>query len=451
MRVHAIQFETRRAASVLLALLVVPVLLALEAPNDYLLENYESALNSGLYDEAAIAAKARLDQAIREGQVKELSTAGLLHELAEVQRLTGEYNSALQNYELAIEIIESKRDMLDLALTEPLLGLGKTYIEAGRPDLALDHLDRALHVRSVNEGPHSIENAATLEALADAYLRMGEFGDAANTAHRLYLLYSHEFPDMSKELVPILIKIGQILGEIGIRREERNMYAEAIGIVERNEGKKSPGLIRPLISLGNSHQHEYFDSYFDALSDRELPDTRLLDKAESFYESAVELVRSNDDVDWRVRNEAILALGDFYTVTGEQARARVYYRDAWNFLTADPERLPQRIIDLEGVVPLQQPLPDMTVALPRGDNSSSTKLDTGHITTQFTVTRRGGVEEIGLVEISPERNAEIEAEVKRSLTRYLYRPRIANGSAVSTPGQTLRYEFPYPRIPVAKE
>ena len=408
---------------------------------------YDEALGDGLYIEAEDAAKALLDRAFREGRRNEMSTAELLSDLALAQRYNSDFETALQNYELAITIVESKKDMLHLALIEPLLGIGNTYIESDRPDRALQHIERALHVQHVNEGPHSIDQTAALEALAKAYRKKGELQQAAVIAERIFLLYSHKFPGKSMELVPVLLKKGQILGEIGDRREERNAYNEAVEIVEQNEGKSSPNLIEPLINLGNSYEHEYFDIYFKATSKEELPETRLLNKAESFFESAVELARSNDDVDWRMQSEAMLALGDFYTVTEEQSRARVYYRDAWVLLTADSQRLGQRRIDLEGVVPLQQPLPDLTVALPRSadGNLSSAMYDTGYITTQFTVTRHGRLEEIGLVEISPERNADIETEVKRSLTSFLYRPRIENGFAVDTPGQTIRYEFPYPR------
>ena len=52
--------------------------------------------------------------------------------------------------------------MLDISLAEPLLGLGKAYLESGRANLAMDYLNRALHVRSVNDGPHSIDQAETL-------------------------------------------------------------------------------------------------------------------------------------------------------------------------------------------------------------------------------------------------------------------------------------------------
>ena len=60
------------------------------------------------YDEAETMAKARLDAAIRDGQGQQLATVELINDLADVQRLSGNYDTAIQNYELSIEIVESK-------------------------------------------------------------------------------------------------------------------------------------------------------------------------------------------------------------------------------------------------------------------------------------------------------------------------------------------------------
>lgn len=438
------QFIHRFATCAFLLLLVVPVLFARQDVADYSRENYENALDSGLFDEAETVAKTRLDRAIRAGEVKELSTVGLLDDLADVQRLARNFDSALQNYQLAVEIIEAKRDMLHLALTEPLLGIGKTYLESGRPDLALDYLNRALHVRSVNEGPHSIEQAATLEVLADAYRGMGKPDKAADAAERLYLLYVHKYSENGVELVPVLLKQGHILGDIGEWRRQRNAYTGAIKIVERAEGDKSANLIRPLVGMGNSHMREYFDLVFIAESELEMPDKKLLSDAKTYFESALELTENVSDIDWRISQDAFLAFGDFYTVTEEQSRARVMYRSAWDLLSTDDEKLVQRKRHLEQIIPLLRAEPDLAVALPPGADpeDSDTSYQTGYIVSQFTVTRRGKPRDIGLVEISPERNEKIEAEVKRALTKFVYRPRYDRGAAVETRGQLVRYEFP---------
>jgi len=425
--------------------MVASISLAQERNGEFTRADYQEALDSGLYEEAGVAAKARLEAAIQAGNVRDISTVALLGDLAEVQRLTGDYDSAIQNYELAVEIVEEKSDMLDLALIEPLLGLGRTYLESGRADVSVEHIERALHVRSVNEGPHSIEQAATLEALADAHRSVGNFDDAADAAERMYLIYVRKYSDDALELVPILLKQGHILGDIREWRRQRAVYNEALKIAETPDGNLSKYSIRPLVGIGNSYATEYFDRYLSADDEDELPSQNLLDQAENYFDAASGFVQKTPDIDWQIRKDALLSAGDFYTMTDEQSLARLMYRNAWDLLSGTDEKLRERRIELEQIRPLLKPDPDLTVALPAELDleDPDVELGTGYIESQFTVTRRGKLRDIGLLEILPERNDAIEAEVKRVLTMYIYRPRLELGIATDTTGNTVRFEFPY--------
>jgi hypothetical protein len=446
MQAHALNSSVLKyIAGTFLVLLVVPVLYAQEDNTDYTRENYEAALASGLYEEAEVAAKARLDQAIRAGQVKEYSTAELLSDLADVQRLTGNSNSALQNYELAIEIIEAKRDMLNLALIDPVLGIGKTYLESGRADLALEYLNRALHVRSVNEGPHTLEQAESLQLLALAYLQLEEFADATEAADRLYLIYERNYPQNSMQLVPALVRKGQILGRGGDRRAERNIYNDAVRIAIKNDGESSEHLISPYISLGQSHQHEYYEKLVIAENGEELPEVRLLRNAETFLQKALEISQSESISNWNLHVDALLAMADFQTLNESHSQARVLYSDAWRILSENPAGQKRRAFELEVAVPLLQPPIDLSLGLPyeARANPSDFDVQTGFITAQFTITRRGRLTDFGLLEMHPDRIEAVEAEIKRGLTTYVYRPRFNGGFAADTPNELIRFQFPY--------
>jgi tetratricopeptide (TPR) repeat protein len=423
----------------------MPALYAQEDVADTARENYESAIASGLYEEAEVAAKVRLDQAMRAGQVKELSTAELLNDLADAQRLSANYSAALQNYELAIEIVEAKRDMLNMALVEPVLGIGKTYLESGRADLALDYLKRALHVRSVNEGPHTVEQAEALELLALAYLQMEEFDDAADAADRLYLIYHRNYPRDSLQLVPALVRKGQILGMGGDRRSERNTYNEAVDIATSNDGESSEHLIAPYIRLGQSHQQEYFEKLVLAENEQEMPEPRLLGNAETYLQKALEISQSENLSDWNQRVDALLAMADFQTLSESHSQARVLYRDAWRILSENPAGHKRRRSELEVAVPLLRPPIDLSVALPYEARAKPEEFDfkTGFITAQYTITKRGRLTDFGLLEMQPRRFELVEAEIKRGLAAYVYRPRFSGGFAADTLNELARFQFPY--------
>jgi hypothetical protein len=409
---------------------------------------YNEAMRIGTYAEAEVAAKKLLDHAIGDGLQNELSTAQLLSKLALAQRHNKNYQAALQNYKLAVSIIESKTDMLGLSLIDPLLGISHTHIDNERPDLAMEYAKRALHVRHVNSGPHSIEQTASLDVLITAHRKMDAFQDALALTDRLHLLYQREFPGKSMELVPILVRKGQLLGATGNRREERNAYNDAIEIVEHNEGKASKHLAQPLINLGKSHEQEYFDLYFSALTDEDRPDTRLLSKARSYYEQALELPDGSNTANPRSQCAALIALADFYTVTNKHSSARLLYKEAWQQTTEQANGLETQCAKLDAVYPLLRPPADLSLTAADIGNQdlSTTSFDSGILIAKFTVTSRGQVKEIRLVEISPDRNEAIEAKLKSALGRYIFRPRFENGLAVETPDEVIRFEFPLPRV-----
>jgi hypothetical protein len=425
------------------ALMVAAPLHASESTRDSQVV-YQEAIANGQYEEAELAAKRLLQQAIRDGQRDELSTAALLNDLAYAQYHNENYDAALQNYELSISIVESNTDMLNRALVEPLLGIGTLQVRRNRPDLALLPVERALHVHAVNDGPHNLSQSAALELLADAYLAMGEYTDAADTADRLVILYNRNFASDSPEIVPALMRKGSILRAALQWRDERDAYSDAVSILRKNGKASSALLARPFIALGDSHQAEYFHDYHAANSEEDLPDTKLLEKAENYYREALEQAQKAKVPNWRVMSEAQLALADFFVLTEQPVRARRYYRDAWQLLSASPERAEARRDQLETIKPLWQVAPDLTVALPEDDSGSVavSEFDAGNIVVTFTVNRRGRLTNIGLLEMEPERNAAIEAEVKKALTQFIYRPRFANGVAVATPDQQIRYTFP---------
>ncbi len=404
---------------------------------------YDDARAIGSYDEAEAAAKAILDQALRDGRRDSLETAELLIDLADVQRLKGDIDSAVQNYELSIEIIQAQGDNLALDLEQPYLGLGKTWLAGEQPDLALRSLDRALHVRQVNEGPHSLEQIETLEAQYIAYRQLGDDGRATGVADRLYDLHSRRAPADSMALVPALLHHGEMLHELREFQREREVLQQAIEIIETHEGEKAPALVEPVVLSANSYLADYYDRVLLAETEEELPEERELRRAARLLERAAVLTQSHGGGEWRERVRALLAIGDFYTVTQDFSRARVAYAESWALLTADDERLEQRKSALEAPVPLFQPRPDLNAGIGAGAGirRGSGAYQLGFIVVTFTVNRRGRVTDLGLVEITPRRDEDIEAETARAVQRFIYRPRFDGGFVVDSPDQMYRVEF----------
>jgi len=151
---------------------------------------YKNLLANGMTAEADVVAKRIVELSIRWNGFESADTAWALTNLAIVQHFNKEYETAQQNYEAAIGIIEQVEHRLTSALINPLRGLGAAQLASGRPDMALDTFGRARHVSHVNEGPHNLDQVVILESIAEIYIYIGEIEKADKLHDRTYALYA---------------------------------------------------------------------------------------------------------------------------------------------------------------------------------------------------------------------------------------------------------------------
>ncbi len=215
-------------------------------------ERYKRYINEGSMDEADMAAKRIVDMAIRLYGPQSLEASKALNNLALVQHRTGQYEAAIQNFESAIVIIETREDRLNRELVNPLKGLGASQLANGRPDLAAQSFDRATHITHVNEGPHNIEQVEILESLAESMVRMGDMKEARGLLDRIHILNVRHFDNNELGLIPSLMRRADWQHRAGYYNDERATYRRAIRIVEAKLGKEDPQLILPLMKLGES-------------------------------------------------------------------------------------------------------------------------------------------------------------------------------------------------------
>ena len=213
---------------------------------------YKNLLANGMTAEADVVAKRIVELSIRENGFESSDTAKALTNLAIVQHRNEDYETAQQNYEAAIGIIELVEDRLNSALINPLRGLGASQLAAGRPDLALDTFGRARHVTHVNEGPHNLDQVPIIESLAEINIYIGEFEQAYDLQDRVYALYARRYAVDSDQIIPALFKRAEWQHRLRLYGRERDTYRRIIKIIEKNHGKKELALIRPLTGLANA-------------------------------------------------------------------------------------------------------------------------------------------------------------------------------------------------------
>lgn len=402
-------------------------------------ELYKEAIANSSLDEADTLAKRIVELSIGLYGLNSHESAKALTNLAIVQQRSKDYESAQLNFQASIDIVERIEDRLHASLINPLKGLGATQLSAGRPDLARETFDRAVHVTHVNEGPHNLGQVDILDALTEIYLSVGEIEDALDLQENAFALYARNADMDSEEFLPALERNANWMHRMRLYNRERNAYRKMIKIIENTRGRDDLALIEPLTGLGNSYL------YVGSIEVDYHSDPLPISSGEVYLKRALRIAEENPDSDWRVLEGAMLSLGDFYTLSSRPARAKRMYQDTWELLSDDDERLRSRHEQLETLVRLQD------ISPPKYYNSQQEEqqpapadnFEVGTIVAGYTVTARGEVSRVSIVQSDPPGFEEMEKAVLREMRYLMHRPRIEMGSLVETPDQTYTHEFFY--------
>ena len=356
---------------------------------------YRRLLTEGSLDEADVAAKRIVDMAIRIYGPQSRETASALNNLGIVQHGNEQYDAAIQNFTASIEILENVENRLDGSLINPLKGLGAAQLGNERPDQALKTFTRAAHITHVNEGPHNLDQVEILESLAETQLRLGETKEARQMLDRIHGLNVRHFEKNPMGLLPSLMNRATWQHRAGYFAEERLSYRRAIRIVEVSAGKNDPLLIEPLRRLGESFY--YVDT---TKGSSQMYGT--IAGVETYFKRAARIAEKAEELDWHEVASTKLALADYYLYVEEYGRSNRQYKEVWEFLSTDDERLAARGELLEQPVALRvNELPPYAGGIP-ARNLGPGELIVGTIVVNYTVTIRGRVRELRTEAFPPE-------------------------------------------------
>lgn len=405
-----------------------------------LFELYREAMENKAYLEADTLAKQVVEMSIKLNGLDSHDSARAITNLGIAQHNNRDYQSAMLNFSASIGIVERIDDRLSPALINPLQGLAATQAATGRPDLAKKSYQRAVHVSHVNSGPHNPSQVETLTSMAELNISMGDLEEAAAIQENIFELEARNIDPRSLDIVPALHHKAEWQHRLQQFQAERLTWRQVISVIEGQVGKDSLDLIPPLTNLGRSY---LFVSPAEYDYRPEVSST----SGETYLRRANRIADTNPDSNWKLVEDTLLALGDYYILSGRPNRAEKVYEDAWTMLSEgnDAERRRARWEHLEQVNVLQTVFPDRyynsertDIGLPPPEN-----FETGTITFEFNVTPSGRVSNLAILETTPEELQDFSESVERNLRRLIYRPRLVEGRLVSTERVTYTHEFFY--------
>ena len=407
-------------------------------------ELYKFAVSNATYDEADTLAKRMVELSIRIFGLDSHESAKALTNLGLVQRKKHEYESAVQNFSAAIDIIERIEDRLNIELINPLRGLGAAHLGTGRPDLARQTFSRAVHVSHVNEGPHNLMQIDILEDLAETYLTLGDSDKALDMHESIYFLESRNTDLKSEDIIPALERQAEWLSRMRMYDKERMTWRRIIDILEDTRGKKDLSLVPPLLGLGRSY---LFVSDYEL----EIHTETVAASGDTYLKRAVRITQDNPEASWHSQLETLLALGDFYVLTLRSNKAQRVYRATWQLLSDDEELSEEEIEDristradvLEESHILQPVNPPKYYNSDRRDSGEDVpdSFEVGTVVVAYRVSSRGITKDTEVVAANPPGLEDMEYSVEREVRRLLHRPRMEDGALVHTPNQTYTHEF----------
>jgi tetratricopeptide (TPR) repeat protein len=398
---------------------------------------YRVLLQQGTLDEADIAAKRIVEMAIKVYGPQSRETANALNNLGIVQHSSGQFDAAIQNFTSSIEIVELVTDRLNEALVNPLKGLGAAQLGNGRPDQARKTFDRAAHITHVNEGPHNLGQIEILESIAETYIRMGETKEARNILDRIHIINVKYFEQDPLGLLPSLMSRADWQHRAGYYAEERTTYRRAIRIIETSSGKNDPLLVEPLRRLAESF-------YFVDVSMATPQQQGLVSTGEIYFKRAARIAEKSEDMDWRERAKAQVVLADYYVYIDSQNRSRRIYKQVWDLLSADEEKIAQRSAWFSDPVAIRaEVLPTFAGSASPG-NPARDDILTGKIVVDYTVSARGRVRDLR-TEAFPEEFTDMQRVVHREIRRRTHRPRVVDGAPVESVDLRFEHDFSYAR------
>ena len=262
--------------------------------------NFDRLYAEEQYREAADSAKLLISSLLNNPDYDRLKYAEALTQLATAQQGREGFESARENFLLAIDVIENEGDRLDSSLIAPLLGLSQNYVSTGQYQDGVKSYKRTLHTYQVNTGLYGEGKEEIVAELSEVYFMLGNFSQANAMQDSYVAMVYRAHPGIDLAQLPSLYSRAAMLSRTGAHLRALRSYRRIISLIEKAEGDLSLNLIPALTTISK------------LLADHDIEDgDNGIDKAWRYMRRAVHIAENSEDASPMIKADAHIMLGDF--------------------------------------------------------------------------------------------------------------------------------------------
>ena len=361
--------------------------------------------------------------------------------LALVSYIDDQAPNALLLIDEAIRDVSQAQGPFYDQLQPMLMVRGTIQFGLSQSDQAVDSFRYAQHIAHRQDGVWASKQVTAVERLATINHLRGHLIDADREFKMLLTIDEKHYGRDSEELVPRLLQLGQYFSMRAAARllnNERLSSARRVSIQQEREElfRTSLKMFRRALQIVEATHGKNDLRLIEAL--QRLAQARVLHgngrAAERALERVLSIVSSNPSSDAPEIAQAMIQLGDLYTVTSDSRSAEMYEK-AWEVLDS-PEYHAQQV---ETFGAPRQIFPNAPKSLRENRPSEATRAgEQLFVMGEYGIDRFGRVDNLRILQtnVSPEQRRHFRAELHS--TRF--RPRIVEGEAVRTDG-LMEYRF----------
>ena len=376
----------------------------------------------------------------------------------------------------------------DPQLAEQLLGLGLLYRNLGQYDESGMALNRALHIRKINDGLQSMTQAPMLKALISVNTAARNWEALDQNYHGLLWLYSRNLKSEDPSLLPVILAVGSwklqaysngLLDDLPatILYDLEDMFETTVKMMEELYGENDLRLLGPLKVLSLAHYQQVNEvmrtpiTEFQGMGNRvtyqqrcyrivrrdgtmeticqtdEVPNPNYyvskqntkdlkvaerLQRVKTLLNRIAEISASNPATPPIEHAIALVNLGDWYFINNKRDSAIKNYKNAYQLLTDSDtnKKLKDKLFDKPVRIPV------ISTALPDSTDEEETTVPP-YVRLTFNVTIDGKARNVKVIEESDPKNYRARKNAKQVVNSSVFRPRLQDGELVATQANEL--------------